>query len=86
MDLRPGIFAAEITTGREGPSRCLKLTLALTDTFTIRPEDFLQAAGIIESAQTPELTVHRSKFYFGRMSAFRPPRVKPREEAVSEEA
>ncbi len=85
IDLRPGVFAAEIDRSANEEPIALKLTLALTDTFTIRPEDFLQAAGIIESEQTPELIVHRSKFHIGRMAAFRRAQEIVNEKVVSEE-
>lgn len=85
IDLRPGIFAAEIAQSPDGLSNAVKLTLALSDTFSVRPEDFLQSAGIIESERTPELIVHRSKFHFGRMAAFRRPQKVVCEKVVSEE-
>ncbi len=48
----------------DGLGRILKLTLALTDTFHVRPEEFLAAAGILSRDESTKTRIHRLRYGF----------------------
>ncbi len=49
---------------KDGSLQVLKLTLALTDTFYVRPEEFLDAAGILNRQDSTKAKIHRLQFGF----------------------
>jgi len=79
VDLRPGVFEAELlhqsdkdyasffkyvslSAGERGRYQLLKLTLALTDTSSVRPEEFLSVAGILSREGMAQARIHRLRF------------------------
>lgn len=68
INLRAGLFAAELAQNcsqfaglTEGEPVVIKLSLALTDTFYVRPEEFLIASGLIDKRSAPGALIHRLK-------------------------
>jgi radical SAM-linked protein len=50
--------------GKGEAMQALKLTLALTDTFYVRPEEFLDVAGILNRQESTRTRIHRLRFGF----------------------
>lgn len=73
INLRPGVYAAEIVPPAEETAfsrdvfsrneQAIKLTLALTDTFYVRPEEYLEFTGLATRQQSRGLKIHRQKLW-----------------------
>ena len=61
LDLRPGVYGAR-ATGADNGTR-LNVTLALTDTFYVRPEEFLKVCGLAEHMRSGVARVHRKRLH-----------------------
>ncbi|MFQ5606426.1 MAG: TIGR03936 family radical SAM-associated protein [Candidatus Zixiibacteriota bacterium] len=84
INLLPGVYAAEPIERLERLSAPLspgdgetvvKLTLALSDTIYVRPEEFLLAAELVSPQRALELRIHRLAFHTGQLRATRQPQI-----------